>query len=684
MAIDAVKRAARAFHPQMLLRKVARSRTHGRVRKASFMSSLSAPSPVAPPSQQTSLQQSSPQQSSPRQRSSLGRFLDYVWPYSGLIARATGCGMLKFVLPSTMALSFRFLTDRLVPAHASGAPAPQDVIARALDHYLTWFGAELGPFWTTPWGAFDLLMLTLIGVYAVWAVALYYRSQWAQLAGHRVMMDLRSDLYRHIHRLGHSFFQGNQSGGIVSRLTADIALAQNFVGSAMTNIWMDLVTCAVYVYVLGSMDLPLTAASLVVFPFYLGSMRWFGRRSKDTSLEVQAAMEAFSGDVQERVAGFQLIKSFVAERREGLSFFQRSRRLLDLTLHNAHITNLSNAVVQWLTQMATLGLVWYGGQRLMLGTISVGTVVAFILLVRELYFPINRISEMNTVLHNSLAAIDRIFEVFDLVPDVADRANAKPVRQVQGRVSFEHVSFGYSVDAPVLHDISVDIRPGEMVALVGPSGAGKSSFVQLVPRFYDPQVGRVLLDGVDVRELRVRELRAQIGMVAQENLLFSGSVLDNILYGRPRASRQDVVQAARSAHAEEFIDQLAEGYDTLIGERGAKLSGGQKQRLALARVFLADPRVLILDEATSALDSESEQLIQRSLAELMKSRTSIVIAHRLSTILSADRIVVLDHGRVLEIGNHAELLRRDGLYARLYRAQRLGARHSEPAFPVPN
>jgi ABC-type multidrug transport system fused ATPase/permease subunit len=610
----------------------------------------------------------------PRRRS-LPRFLGYVWPYSGLIARATGCGMLKFILPSTMALSFRFLTDRLVPAHTESAPASQDVIAAALDQYLTWFGAWLGPFWTSPAGAFHLLMLTLVVVYAVWAVALYYRSQWAQLAGHRVMMDLRTDLYRHIHGLSHSFFQEKQSGGIVSRLTADIALAQNFVGSAMTNIWMDLVTCAVYVYVLASMDGPLTWAALSVFPFYIGSMRWFGKRSKSTSLEVQEAMEAFSGDVQERIAGFQLIKAFVAERREGLSFFRRSRKLLALTLDNAHITNLSNSVVQWLTQMATLGLVWYGGRRLMLGTISVGTVVAFILLVRELYFPINRISEMNTVLHNSLAAIDRIFEVFDLEPLVKNRPGALPVRDVKGRVTFEHVSFGYQPSAPVLHALNIDIRPGEMVALVGPSGAGKSSFAQLVPRFYDPQSGRVLLDGVDLRDLELRELRAHIGSVAQENLLFSGTVLENILYGRPRASREAVERAARSAHAAEFIERLPEGYDTLIGERGAKLSGGQKQRLALARVFLADPRVLILDEATSALDSESEQLIQRSLSELMKGRTSIVIAHRLSTIFAADRIIVLNEGRIVQIGSHAQLAGEDGLYRRLYEAQRLSGKN---------
>ena len=474
-------------------------------------------------------------------RHSLHRFLDYVWPYSGLILRATGVGMLKFVLPSTMALALRFLTDRLVPAQtAVVAPPPSDIIAATLDRYLSWLGHILGPFWATPEGTFHLLMLTLVLVYGIWAVTVYYRSQWAQLGGHRVMTDLRSDLYRHIQSLSHSFFQERQSGGIVSRLTADITLAQNFVGSAMSNVWVDLVTCAVYIYVLASMDGPLTLAALAVFPFYIVSMRWFGKRSKSTSREVQGAMEEFAGDMQERVAGFQLVKSFVAERREALRFFRRSRRLLDLALRNAHISNLSTSVVQWLTQMATLGLVWYGGRRLMLGTISVGTVVAFILLARELYFPINRISELNTVLHNSLAAIERIFEVFDLSPSVKEGVNALPVREVRGRVTFENVSFGYQPSVRVLHGLNIDISPGEVVALVGSSGAGKSSFAQLIPRFYDPQVGRVLLDGTDLRDLRLRELRAQIGIVAQDNFLFSGTVLDNILYARPRAGRDDV------------------------------------------------------------------------------------------------------------------------------------------------
>jgi ABC-type multidrug transport system fused ATPase/permease subunit len=577
--------------------------------------------------------------------------------------------MLKFVLPSAMALSLRFITDRLVPGGTRSAPS--DAVAGCIDRYLTWLAGQLGAWWQSPWGNFNLLMLTLVGVYALWGLAHYYRGQWSQRAGHRVMLNLRSDLYRHIQRLGHSFHQERQSGGIMSRLTADISLAQNFVGSAMIGVWIDLVTCGVYVYVLASMDGPLTVAALSAFPFYVISMRRFGRHSKQASLAVQTALEQFSGDVQERISGYPLVKAFAAERREDLSFFRSGRRLLSLSLKSAHISNLASAVVQWLTQMATLGLVWYGGYRLISGQTSVGTLVAFIMLGRDLYFPIFRISEMNTVLHNSLAAIDRIFEVFDMVPSVAERSDAKAVTDVRGRVTFERVTFGYRGDQHVLHDLSLDVRSGETIALVGPSGAGKSTLAQLVPRFYDPNVGRILLDGVDLRELELRSLRTQIGVVAQDTVLFSGSAADNLRYGKPRASHAELVKAARAAYADEFIRALPEGYDTLIGERGAKLSGGQKQRIALARVFLKDPRVVILDEATSALDSESEHLIQRSLSELLKNRTSIVIAHRLSTILAADRIVVLEAGRIVDVGPHADLLQRGGLYRRLFEAQQL-------------
>jgi ATP-binding cassette, subfamily B, putative efflux pump len=597
----------------------------------------------------------------------LARFLRYARPYLGLFFAAALAGMVKFILPSTMALALKFLTDRLV--ESSGGPRTDDVIVRSIERYLVFVSNLLGPDWSGSWGQFVILMLTLIVVYALWGISYYFRSYWAQLAGHRVILDLRIDLYQHINRLSHTFFQERQSGGIVSRLMADVALAQNFLGSAMTNIWMDLVTCVFYVYVLYSMDLWLATASLVVFPFYVVSMKTFGEQSKETSKASQAALEEFSGDVQERVAGYHLVKSFSAEKREARSFFSRSRTLHQLFMRNVHITSLSNAVVNWLTQMATLGIIWYGGHRLMKGEISVGTVVAFILLLRELYFPINRISEMNTVLHTSLAAIDRIFEVFDARADVVDPPHGKRLEKIEGRVTFEKVTFGYDGARPVIKELDLDIRPGEMLAVVGPSGAGKSTLVQLVPRFFDPTSGRVLLDGIDLREIQLRSLRSAIGMVAQDTVLFSGSARDNLAYGKPNASQEEIERAARAAHAHEFLSALPEGYGTLLGERGAKLSGGQQQRLALARVFLIDPRILILDEATSALDSVSEALIQESLANLLKGRTSIVIAHRLSTVLKADRIAVMNEGQIVEIGPHPELLHRGGLYAELYQSQ---------------
>ncbi len=287
-------------------------------------------------------------------------------------------------------------------------------------------------------------------------------------------------------------------------------------------------------------------------------------------------------------------------------------------MDNVRITNLSSTLVQWLTEMATLALIWYGGYLIFKGQASIGEVVAFIHLLRQLYFPVNRISEMNTVLHNSLAAIDRIFEVFDTQPDVRERPRRAALPRLSGDIRFERVYFGYRPGQVTLRGIDLHMRAGEMIALVGPSGAGKTTLVQLIPRFFDPDAGRVTVDGYDLRDVTLRSLRSQIGIVAQDTVLLSGSVRDNILYGMPDASDEALRRVARAAHAEEFIVQLPEGYDTLLGERGAKLSGGQRQRIAIARAFLRDPRILILDEATSALDSESEHLIQDALRQLMR------------------------------------------------------------------
>lgn len=600
--------------------------------------------------------------------SSLVRFLGYVWPYAGLIASAVFAGILKFTLPASLAVSLRFVTDRLVPT--GRADNVHDVSYAFTLNFLEW-GARLlpGAFWRTPWGQLNILMGTLFIIYMVWGVSFYFRSYMAQLAGHRVILDLRTDLYQHITRLSHSFFHQNQSGGIVSRLMSDIALAQNFVGSAMTTIWMDLASCGFYIWLMFSMDRPLAWAAMIVFPFYIALMKTFGRRAKSTTKAVQEKLAEFSGDVQERVAGIHVVKSFAAEKRETNSFFHGARGLYDLTMQSVQVTALSNSLTQWLTQTATLMLIWFGGYRVLHGETSTGTVIAFILLVKELYMPLNRISEMNTILHNSLAAIDRVFEVFDIEPDVREMPDAVKLGRVKGEIHLKNLTFGYEGGAPVLQDINLKIKPGEVVALVGPSGAGKSTLVQLVPRFFDPQHGQILIDGMDLRDVNLRSLRSQIGVVAQETLLFSGTVRDNLLYGKPGASDEEIERAAKAAHAHEFLEKLPDGYDTMLGERGAKLSGGQKQRIAIARAFLCDPRILILDEATSALDSESEALIQEALAKLMQGRTNIVIAHRLSTILGADRIAVMQDGRIVDIAPHKELLARCPLYANLYNTQ---------------
>jgi subfamily B ATP-binding cassette protein MsbA len=364
-----------------------------------------------------------------------------------------------------------------------------------------------------------------------------------------------------------------------------------------------------------------------------------------------------------------VVKGFTREPQEAQLFAAHANKLLNKILYSVRYTAANEMMVGFVVHSAPVLVVWYGAYQILGGRLTVGELTQFLLYLGMFYFPLQRLSDLSVVLSNSLAAIDRIFEYFDTQPHVVERPGAQKLGECRGAIAFEGVTFGYEADNPVLRDVSLAIAPGETIALVGPSGAGKTTFANLIPRFYDPNAGRLCIDGHDLRDLELASLRRHIGIVNQETILFSGTVQENLLLAKPDAGRDEILAALDAANAREFVEDLPEGLWTEIGERGTTLSGGQRQRLALARAFLKDPRILLLDEATSALDSRAERRIQQALARLLRGRTSIVIAHRLSTILNADRIVVLENGRVVDVGKHAELLARGGLYAQLYHEQ---------------
>lgn len=578
-----------------------------------------------------------------RRRAPVWRFLAYVRPYWHYVAIATAAGLVKFLVPLVFPWMLRVLLDDVVLKPGLDPGVRQHTIL-----YLV-----LG-----------VLVLNLL-----WMVATYYRSVYAAIAGHRMIRDLRIALLDHVQRLSHAFFLRHQTGAIVSRVVSDISLAQNFVGSALTNVWMDGALLIALLAILFSIHPMMALVSLVLMPIYVVSLRYIGPKIRLSTREVQQRLEVLSGGLHEKVAGVSVVKGFARETQEAQLFAMHANKLLGKVLYSVRYTAANEMVVGFVVHSAPVLVVWYGVTQIIAERLTVGELTQFLLYLGMFYFPLQRLSDLSVVLSNALAAIDRVFEYFDTQPHVVERPDARSLPVCRGAIVFEHVTFGYEPDNPVLRDIDLAIAPGETIALVGPSGAGKTTFANLIPRFYDPTSGRLLLDGNDLRELGLAALRRQIGIVSQETILFSGTVQENLLLAKPDATAEEVHAALEAANAREFVEELPEGLWTEIGERGAVLSGGQRQRLALARAFLKDPRILLLDEATSALDSRAERRIQQALARLLKGRTSIVIAHRLSTILNADRIVVLEAGRIVEIGRHAELLSRGGLYAQLFHEQ---------------
>ncbi|MEW8987241.1 MAG: ABC transporter ATP-binding protein, partial [Bacillus sp. (in: firmicutes)] len=422
-------------------------------------------------------------------------------------------------------------------------------------------------------------------------------------------------------------------------------------------------TIVIAIIIMFSMDPSLTLVSLILFPFYGFSVRYFfGNLRKLTKVRSQALAEVQSY-LHERVQGMPVIKSFAIEDFEQTQFDRQNRNFLTKAIDHTRWNAKSFAVVNTITDVAPLIVIGYSAYLVIQGNLSLGSMVAFISYIEKLYSPLRRLVNSSTTITQAIASMDRVFEFMDEKYDIQDSENAIECKNVKGNIVFENVSFAYNEgEEPVLRNISLDVKKGETIAFVGMSGGGKSSLVSLIPRFYDVTNGRILLDGVDTTTLKVRSLRDKIGMVLQDNILFSESVMTNILLGKPTATEREVIEAAKAANAHQFIMNLPEGYHTKVGERGVKLSGGQKQRIAIARVFLKNPPILVLDEATSALDLESEHLIQEALDKLAKERTTFVVAHRLSTITHADRIVLVEHGEIVEIGRHEELMQKKGGY----------------------
>jgi len=509
-------------------------------------------------------------------------------------------------------------------------------------------------------------VLSLFAVRGIVSFALNYLIGWL---GQRVVFDLRFQSYRHLQRLSLAYYDGRQPGKIMARLTGDIDVIQYALTQGFVYLITDVATLIIVFGWLFTLEWRLALITMFILPLYVVNYKLLLSRIRTVSVELRERWEKMMSTLTEKVGGIAVVKAFAQERHETDLFMETVAGNFRLGMQQTKLNRFLGATSQVIRALGTGLVLWIGGLLVKGQHLSPGALFAFYGYLAYLYDPAVRIVDFNVQLQWANAAIERVFETLDTRPEIVDSPDAVYLPTVRGEVEFQDVTFGYSATEPVLHNVSFRVHPGEIIAIVGPSGAGKTTVVNLLARFYDVNSGHVLVDGHDVRTVRLESMRRHIGMVAQETILFSVTLKENIRYGKKDATDEQVIAAAKSADMHGYIMSLPDGYETKIGEDGIKLSGGQKQRMAIARAILADPRILILDDATSALDSHTEANVQAALAELMKGRTNFVIAHRLSTIMNADRILVMNDGKIVDFGTHEQLVNRPGIYQELYREQ---------------